>query len=190
MSPFSLIKCIIFTNLMERLSISLDDESVNIINKYLPKYKGSKANLIRKALISLKNFENLIEKTDYETIKTYIDFLANMEHVIVDISHWQAIFSEIDEGSEKFWDEVYNIGLNHMKEFADKGLKNIQQILEYIEKTNLYKLSVNSENRYTLVLAVSEASKFTKLFLEGIFKNYHRDVEIIEENKKIRIRVL
>jgi len=36
-----------------------------------------------------------------------------MEHVIVDIAHWKAIFSEIGEDSEEFWDEVYKIGEEH-----------------------------------------------------------------------------
>ena len=175
---------------MERLSISLDDESVPIINRFLPKYKGSKANLIRKALLCFKNLEEIEEKTTCENIRIYVDFLANMEHVIVDIAHWQSIFSEIGDGSEKFWAEVFDIGVEHMKEYSDKGIKNIQQVLEYVEKTNWYKLSVDSENRYTLILSVSEARKFVKVFFEGFFKNYPKDVQITEDYRKIRIRVI
>ena len=119
----------------------------------------------------------------------YIDYLASMEHVIVDIAHWKAIFSEIGEDSEEFWDEVYKIGEEHRKEYYDKGIKNIQQILEYVEKTNWYKLNIDSENSYTLILSVSEASKFVTTFFKGLFKHYARDVEIIEEHKKIRINI-
>ena len=101
---------------MERLSISLDDESQDIIKKYLPKYKGSKANLVRRALEHLKDHEEIQKRVSFEDIKIYIDYLASMEHVIVDIAHWKAIFSEIDEGSNKFWEEVYQIGVEHWKE--------------------------------------------------------------------------
>ena len=47
--------------MVERLSISLNDESSSIIQKYLPKYKGSKADLIRRALIYLNKCEEIQE---------------------------------------------------------------------------------------------------------------------------------
>jgi len=175
---------------MERLSISLDKESQDIIKAYLPKYKGSKANLVRRALEHLKDHEEIQKKVAFDSIKVYIDFLANMEHVIVDIAHWKAIFSEIGEGSEKFWDEVYQIGVEHWKEYSDKGMRNIKQILEYVEKTNWYKLNIDSENTFTLILSVSEASKFVTTFFRGFFSRQSRNIEISEEFKKIRIRIV
>lgn len=175
---------------MERLSVSLDKESLAIIEKYLAKYKGSKANLIRRALHCLKISEETQEKAPMETIRAYIEYLAKMEHVIVDIAHWKAIFSEIGEGSKEFWDEVYKIGEDHLKEFYDRGIRNVQKILEYVEKTNWYKLNIDSENSFTLILAVSEASKFVKIFFMGLFKDFPRRVEISEEHKKIRIRIV
>jgi hypothetical protein len=176
--------------MVERLSVSLNKESADIIQKYLPKYKGSKADLIRRALIYLDKYEGIQDTISLEIIETYIDYLGKMEHVIVDISHWKAIFNEIGEGSIEFWDEVYRIGEDHRKEYYDKGLKNIRKILEYVEKTNWYKLKVDSEEYYTLILTVSEASKFIKTFLSGLFKNYHRKVEVIDEGKKIRVRAI
>ena len=175
---------------MKRLSVSLDDESLEIIKKYLPKYKGSKANLIRRALEHLKDYKEIQEKVSFEDIKTYIDYLAKLEHVIVDIAHWKAIFSEIGGGSDEFWDEVYEIGVEHWKEYSDKGIRNIQKILEHVEKTNWYKLNVDSENSFTLILTVSEASRFVTTFFKGFFSRHSRDVEITEEFKKIRIRIV
>jgi hypothetical protein len=175
---------------MERLSVSLDTESQVIIKQYISKYKGSKANLIRKALEHLKYHEEIQKKIPFEDIQIYIDYLAKMEHVIVDIAHWKSIFSEIGEGSENFWDEVYQIGIEHWKEYSDKGMRNIQDILEYVEKTNWYKLNIDSENTFTLILTVSESSRFVTTFFRGFFSRYSREVEIREEYKKIRIRVI
>jgi len=175
---------------MERLSVSLDEESQGIIKKYLPKYKSSKANLIRRALEYLKDYEEVQKKTSFDDMKIYIDYLANMEHIVVDIAHWKAIFLEIGEGSNKFWEEVYQIGVEHHKEYSDRGVKNIQHVLEYIEKTNWYKLNVDSENTFTLILTVSEASRFVMEFFKGFFSRHSRDVEITREFKKIRIRVI
>jgi len=174
---------------MRRICANFDNESLNILETYQAKYKGSTANLIRRALQCLKICEEMQEKAPREYIQAYIDYLAKMEHVIVDIAHWKVIFSEIGEGSEKFWDEIYKIGEEHLKEYQDKGLKTVRQMLEYVEKTNWYRLSIDSENNFTLILVVSEAGKFVKKFFEGLFKNYPRKLEIIEEYKKIRIRI-
>ena len=175
---------------MERLSVSLNEESQEIIKKYLPKYKSSKANLIRRALEYLKDYEEVQKNTSFDDMKIYIDYLANMEHVIVDIAHWKSIFSEIGEGSNKFWNEVYQIGVEHYKEYSDRGIKNIQNVLKYVEKTNWYKLNIDSENTFTLILTVSEASRFVMEFFKGFFSRHPRDVEITREFKKIRIRVI
>jgi len=151
---------------MKRLCAYFDDESIEIIEKYLSKHKGSTANLLRRALQCLKTVEEVEEKTSWKNIISYVDYLARMEHLIIDIAYGKAIFSEIGKGSEKFWEEIYKIGEEHWKEYQDKGLKNIQQILEYVENTNWYKLSVDSENKFTLILTVSESCKFVKTFFE------------------------
>ncbi len=174
---------------MRRITTNLDEESLAILDKYHAKYKGSTASLLRRALKCLKNCEEMQEKAPDEYIQAYIGYLAKMEHVIVDITHWKSIFTEIGEGSEKFWNEIYKVGEQHLKEYQDKGLRTVRQILEYVEKTNWYKLSIDSENSFTLILAVSEAGKFVKMFFEGVFKNYPKKVEIVAGTKKILVRV-
>ena len=175
---------------MERLTISLDSESTAIVNQHLKLYHGSKADIIRRALHCLQEIEQLEQRTHMKTIRIYLDYLANMEHIIVDIALWKAIFNELKNASDEFYDEVFHIGQEHQKDFFDSGRKDIKTILEFIEKTNVFKLNIDSENSYTLILTVSEASKFLKTFFQGFFKNYPRDVEITEEYKKIRIRVI
>ncbi|UCG68110.1 MAG: CopG family transcriptional regulator [Thermoplasmata archaeon] len=174
---------------MERLSISLDDDSAKLIEKYKEKYGTSKADIIRRALRYLSMVEEATEKVPLDNIDIYIDYLAEMEHVIVDIAYWELIFNEIGEGSEEFWVEVFEIGEDHGTEYFDKGIKDVRQILEYVEKTNWYKLKIDSENSFTLILPVSKSSRFVKTFLEGFFKNQPRKVTITEEHKKIRIKI-
>jgi hypothetical protein len=175
---------------MRRVCASLDDESLAIIEKYLPKYKCSRANLIRKALRCLEDCEEVQENAPLDKIMIYIDYLVKLEHVILDIADGKAIFSEIGEGSEEFWDKIHRIGEEHLKEYQDKGLRTVEQMLKYVENTNWYQLSVDTENKFTLILTVSEASRFVKTFFKGLFKNYPRNVEVIEEFKKIRIRIV
>jgi hypothetical protein len=175
---------------MERLSVSLDERCIKLIDNYTEKYGTSKADIIRKALKNLKNAEEAKKKAKLQDINIYIDFLANMEHVILDIALWDLIFSQIGDSSEEFWEAVHGIGVDHSTEYHDKGLTKVKQILEYVERTNWYKLSVDSENSFTLILPVSKSRKFIRTFFEGLFSQYPRKVVITEEHKKIRIKVL
>ncbi|GAH60332.1 unnamed protein product, partial [marine sediment metagenome] len=88
---------------MRRICANFDDESLDILEKYSSKYKGSTANLLRRALLCLKKCEELQEKAPWKKIVAYVDKLANMEHMIIDITDGKAIFTEIGQGSEKFW---------------------------------------------------------------------------------------
>ena len=174
---------------MERLSISLNEKSISIIKKYLSKYNTSQADIIRRSLSCLETIEEATEKIQLDNILTYVDYLANKEHLIIDIAHWKSIFIEIGDGSKKFWDEVYKIGDAHRSEYFDKGIREVKQVLEYVEKTNWYKLNISSKSSFTLVLAAAESTKFIKTFFEGFFSKYPQKVEIKEEYMKIGINV-
>jgi hypothetical protein len=175
---------------MDRLSVSLNDNSIAIIQKYQKKYDTTQADIIRKALYWMNIMEGPAEQVSVQNILTYVDYLANSEHLILDIAHWRSIFIEIGDGSKKFWDDVYKTGDHHRKEYFDKGIKDVQSILKYIEKTNWYNLKVDSPNSYTLILATAESVRFIKTFFEGFFSNFPQKVDIAEENMKLRINIL
>jgi hypothetical protein len=172
---------------MERLSISLNEKSVNILKKYQEKYDTSQADIIRRALNYFETMEKVTEKTSLDNIVSFAELLADREHLIIDIAHWKSFFIEIGEGSKKFWDDVYKIGDFHRKEYADRGLLEPDKILKYMEKTNWFTLKQDSKNNFTLILAVSESAKFIKTFFQGFFNNYQKKVNIQEEYMKIRI---
>jgi len=175
---------------MNRLSVSLNDKSFEIIQKYSSKYNTSQADIIRRALQVLDLVEEATDKAPMDSILTYIDYLANGEHLILDIVHWKLIFQEMNQvGSKKFWDDVHRTGDNHRREYFDKGIREVKQILKYVEKTNWYKLKEESKNSFTLILAVAESSRFIKTFFEGFFSNYPQKVDVTEEDMKIRINV-
>jgi hypothetical protein len=174
---------------MDRLSVSLNGKSLAIIQKYQTKYDTTQADVIRRALHWMSLIEEPAEKVSVENILTYVDYLGDNEHLILDIAHWKSIFIEIGEGSKKFWDEVRKTGDCHRKEYFDKGIRDVQQILNYIEKANWYSLKVDSKYSYTLILATSESQRFIKTFFEGFFSNFPQKVEITEEYMKIRINV-
>lgn len=172
-----------------RLSISLDEESADLIEKLQGKHETSKADIIRRAV----HYLNVAEEkggVSLDSCKAYLDFLSRGEHVVIDIEHWKALFTEIGDGSEEFWREVCNIGRHHWKEYYDKGLRDVKEILEYVEKTNWYKLSVDSEQSFTLTLSVREAKRFVRSFFEGLFDASTHKVSITESYGKIRVTIM
>ena len=158
--PINLKSLIQLNNNVERLTISLDDESYEAIEEYSIKHNCSKSSAVKKAIKNLTEISEIEQRCDKEKLKTYSEFLINRDHIILDIDHWSAFFKEIDNGSEQFWEELFEIGIQHQKEYYSRGLINTKDILNFIEKTNWYNLNEDSENSYTLILNIAESAKF------------------------------
>jgi hypothetical protein len=174
---------------VERLTVSLDDESFYSLNEYAHKNKCTRSAVVKKALQLLtERFE--IELTcNKEQLKAYCDFLLNKDHIILDIDHWKCFFKEIGEGSDTFWKEVYDIGVEHQEEYFTRGLRNVHDILRFVEKTNWYILNQDSENDFTLILNINDSSRFVETFFKGFFSKYPQKVAIAKGTSKIRIKI-
>lgn len=172
-----------------RLSISLDDETAKLIEKIQSKLGTSKAEVVRLSV----GYLNVAEEkggVPLSTVNACLDFLAKGEHVIVDVEHWHSLFKEIGNGSENFWKEVREVGKNHWKEYHDKGLRNVRDVLDYVEKTNWYTMNVDSEHDFTLILRVPSSKRFVRTFFEGLFDASPYQVKISESYGKIRMSVV
>lgn len=174
---------------MDRLTISLDDDSEAIIDTISKKYNLNKTGVIRKALKILDQQEKLKKTSSTDTIQAYCEFLENKDHIILDVDHWDTFFREIDEGSEEFWNEVYEIGVEHQKEYYNKGMRTVRDILSFVEKTNWYILNEDSEKSFTLILNLSNSGKFVEYFFKGFFKNHPQQVKIEKGVRKIRVTI-
>ena len=172
---------------MERLTISLDEKSKAIINSHSEEYNLNKTEVIRKALQSLVEQEKLKKTCDTERLHVYCEFLENKDHIILDVDHWDVFFKEIGEGSDEFWNNVFEIGVEHQLEYYNKGLREVKEILAFVEKTNWYILNEDSETSFTLILNLSISSKFVEYFFKGLFKNHPQDVKVKRGARKIRI---
>lgn len=175
--------------LPRRLSVSLDEECADLIERLQCKYKISKADIIRKAVCHLKIAEEGGGASP-ASIKVYLDLLGKGGHVIVDIENLRAMFAEIGGESKEFWKNVREIGENRWNEYHDKGLREVGKILEHGEMTNWYKLNIDSERAFTLIPFDQVAKKFLKNFFEGLFDMSPHKVNITESYGKIRINVM
>ncbi len=175
-------------NKFERMSVSLNKEAIELIEKLRDKYGSSKSEVIRKAL---KYLDVINEKGEVSlhALWVYLDALAKGEHIILDTASWDSFFSDVEEHSEKFWERTYEIGRQHWKEYRDKGIDDVDQVLNYINHAGWYRLSKNNEDSYTLILKVKESRRFVKSFLKGVFDSSPYDVQLEEGYGKLRVKV-
>jgi predicted transcriptional regulator len=170
-----------------RITVALDDESYEIFNKLKEKFRNSQSETIRRALRFYYDYQEL-ENYDKNKIKTYVEMLAEGEHVILDIDHWVAFlkFMETHPESEKFWEMHRDVARAHAEEFEGKS---VEYVLERLEACNFFRINVKKDE-YTLVLNHEATKKFVKMFLEEVFRGMGINIEIKEDLMKLRLKVL
>ncbi len=169
-----------------RITVALDKESYEVFNKLKEKIKDSQSELIRRALKFYYDYKEL-ENFDRSRLKTYVEMLAEGEHIILDIDHWVAFlkFIETHPEKEKFWNVHREIARAHAEEFRGKDPK---YVLERLEACNFFR--INEKNgEWTLVLNHEATKKFVKMFLEEVFEEMGVSVEIKEDLMKLRLRI-
>lgn len=182
-------KKIIVHIVVDRLTISLDKKSEAVIELFSEQCNLSKTAVIRKALDSLVQQEKLKKTCNTERLHAYCEFLENKDHIILDVDHWDVFFEEIGKGSDQFWNNVFEIGVEHQSEYHNKGLRKVKEILEFVEKTNWYILNEDSDTSFTLILNLSISGKFVEYFFKGFFKNHPQNVKIERGSRKIRVTI-
>ena len=172
---------------ISRLSVSLNDETEDLIEKLQDELGTSKAEVVRRAV---KLFDAVGGKDgpDDHCLKVYVDLLSKGGHVVVDRDIWRLLSREIEGGSESLWEGVREVGEHHWDQMADKGVEDPEEVLEYVEKDNLYELRKESENSFTLLLRVPESRELVEEFLEGIFGKSPHSFEIDSSQGKVMVR--
>ena len=169
-----------------RVTVALDDESYEIFNKLKDNF-GSQSETIRRALKFYYEFKEL-EKYEKNKIITYVEMLAEGEHVILDIDHWVTFlkFIESHPESEKFWEIHREVAKAHAEEFRGK---DVRYVLERLEACNFFRIS-EKNGEFTLVLNNEITKKFVRTFLEEVLRGMGYNFEIREDLMKIRLKVL
>ncbi len=165
--------------MVERLSISIDDESKEKLERLKDKTRKGTSELIRD-LIDL-GYEIYQSGVDTESLKAWIDYLAKRQHMILDIEHWRVIFNELERvDSNDFWKQMEEIGLSHALQYKMKGLDTVEKILRYVEKANWYEIKEEKRGIYTLILNDLKIKRFVKVFLEKVFEGQEIRAEVKE----------
>ena len=168
------------------VTVALDEESMKVFNKLKEELNLSQSEIVRRALKFYSEFRDL-EKYSKEKIETYIEMLAEGEHVILDIDHWISFLRFIEDHprSDEFWKLHREVARAHAEEFEGR---NVEYILSRLEACNFFRVSKKGDE-YTLVLNNELTKKFVREFLEELFKRMGIEHEIKEDLMKLRLKI-
>ncbi len=174
-----------------RVTIALDPETTRLFEELKTETRLSQSGLIRRALQFYSENKKLIDRHGTKRINTYVDMLAEGEHVILDIDHL-LMFLKLVENSpdkEKFWQDHKKVADSHSEHLTEK-IKKPLDFLERLEACNFFKLSRTSDTEYTLILYADVTKRFVKTLIEDVLAGMGFKVEIKEDLAKLRLRVL
>jgi hypothetical protein len=176
--------------LPERVTIVLDEETVELFKEAKKELRVSQSELMREALKFYCKYRMLFEAIDEAVVRTYIEMLSSGEHIIVDIDHWLLFLTFIDSHQEKdkFWTLHRDVCLAHAEQFKYRQYP-VESILKRLEACNLFTLRKDSEDSFTLVLGSDIVRQFIKTEIEVIFGGMSFKVEIKEDLAKLRMSV-
>ena len=162
---------------MRRLSISLDEETFKLVEKMQEDTKTSKADVLRMLIRTYHEQNGIFKGHDTETILIYLDYLGAGESVILDVDLFSALMEEVADPTEDFLETVRQSGREHGAQYRKKGMKNLQDILFYMSKSNLFRMKKISPDFYALIfcpiknlkILMNNHFKFKSLFLHFCF---------------------
>jgi len=173
---------------VKRISVALDENTEKLLDDLVNKKNMTVSDIVRMAILTYSELENNGGEIDMTRLKEYANLLYAGESVIVDIELWTCILDELNErGSEKIWNCVESIGEMYGIQFKNMGFTSIRQTLKYLEATNWFRLKINGDEGYTLILRARSEGKLFRLFLESMFKAQEIPVEIIDGMRKLII---
>lgn len=168
-----------------RITFSLDESTKEKIEINKDKLNLSKSKLINKALDFYFDYKSILKNIEPKKLSTYVDMLKDGEHLILDIDHFILFLMTIGEDSEDFWQEHKEIARSHAEQLSK--INSVKSLLERLEACNFFKVSMESDNCFTLLLGTEVSKKFIRIFLEEYCKTIGYEIEIKEGISKFRL---
>lgn len=176
-----------------RVTIALDDETGEILEKLKKTTSASQSEIFRKALKFYHKFKKVFETSKNgaaKKVNTYLELLSQGEHIILDVDHYLTFLKFIEDSPDKlkFEDVNKSIGKAHAEEFKeDLDLSTVQKVVERLEACNFFKIVKDSSSRFTLLLGSDIQKNFIKTFLEEVLNGMGFNVHIKEGFSKLKI---
>ncbi|MFP4001294.1 MAG: ribbon-helix-helix protein, CopG family [Thermoplasmata archaeon] len=176
------------TKTNERVTVNLDPRSLERLEEIESDLRTSKSEVVRRALEYL---EVVLDKENLspDELETILDLRMRPDNLLFDIGIFQAFLQEIGEPSDDLKEELKKIGGEFYSSYCEKGIAEPIKCLDRLEKTNLFRLIVESEDNFTIIPMIPDMAEYLKTFLEGYIDRSDIAAEIEMNKHKIRLRV-
>jgi predicted transcriptional regulator len=174
---------------LTRVTIALDEETEKVLEKLTKEMGVSHSALIRAALKFFS--QNKESAKNFESMKLWSALLLKGEHIILDIDHWLLFLKYIESSGKKesFYEDGKKVAKSHAEQLA-KVTTTPEEYLKRLEACNLYKLSKDSEDEYTLVLNSSLTKRFVKELISETLTEMGFDIDMKEDMMKLRLKII
>jgi Arc/MetJ-type ribon-helix-helix transcriptional regulator len=171
-----------------RVTISFDEPTYAFFESLKKELRVSQSEVIRRAIRFYHENRATVGSVDKEKAREYVDMLADGEHVILDVDHWLLFLKTIETSKDQaeFWETHREIARSHAEQLGKK-ITSPQALLLRLEACNLFKLSHNGDNEFTLMTGPGTQRRFIREFLEETFSGMGFDAIIKEDYSKLRV---
>ena len=173
-----------------RITVAFDKPSANLLEKLSSEAKLSQSEIMRRALKFYYENRAIVDPAIKKKVQFYMNLMLSGEHVILDIDHWLLFLRLIETSSkqEEFWKEHKEVARAHSTQLRNQ-VKSPEDLLERLENCNLYRMTRNFEDDFTLIFGSELAKKFVKTFLIEFFNALGFKAEIDENLSKLNVRI-
>jgi len=169
-----------------KITVSLDEDTAALLENLHEELGMPRSRVICEALAFYGENRTLLQ--DMEQARFYMHMLSGMEHLIIDIDHWQLFLKLVEnlDDPELFWEEHRKIARSHGEQLQGTTPR---EVLERLERCNLYTLREVSDEEFALIMTSDAAKRFVRTFLEEVFEAIGQRADISEELAKVRVKL-
>lgn len=172
-----------------RVTIALDEETAQLLEKLKEESRGSQSELMRQALRFYWERRGAAEKAPH--LGLYADMLPSGEHLILDVDHWLLFLKLLreapPEAQERFWAGCRAVADSHGEQLTGK-VRSPEDLLTRLEACNFFKLKKDSDRDFTLMLVNDGAKEFVKRVVQEFAEAMGLSIEVREDFAKLRVR--
>lgn len=172
----------------KRVTVNLDGESLDKLDGLQSELNISRSEVMRR---SLQYIDVVMDKGDLspDELETTLDLRLRPDNLLFDIGIFQAFLEEIGDPSEKLEQELRETGAEFYSEYCAIGIEELMKCLERLERTNLFRFIVSSEDRFTIIPVIPDMGLYLKIFFEGYIDASDLSADITMTRHKIRINM-
>jgi len=116
-----------------RITVALDKETNDLIEKMKDEMKVSQSELIRQVLRFYNENRILTDVSVKKRLNLYMDMLLSSEHVILDLDHWFLLLNLIESSPELKENQYAPFDFSIVSPLVDEIIENRRSKLELIE---------------------------------------------------------